>query len=116
MATVEQVAFPFYGESDTDELDVIDASTRSTTVVGDATPPNKTPRKMKLDTLIIPAPKGKRLRTHSLSEKDNPLAGNRKKQKMENRKAVRTFLPAPRPHLTDMSLILFSARIGSSPS
>lgn len=96
MSTVEQVAFPFEGESDIDELDVIGASTRSTTVVGDATPPDNTPRKLKPDTLIIPARKAKRSRTPSLSERDDPHGGTQKKQKMENKKAVSAFVPNPR--------------------
>ena len=94
-STVEKVAFPFDGVSDIDELDVIGASspTRSTTVVGDATPPDHTSRKVKLDALIIPAPKSKRSRTPSLSEKDGPLAGTQKKQKMDDKKSVSPFLP-----------------------
>lgn len=88
---VEQVAFPFDGESDIDELDVIGASspTRSTTVVGDATPPDRrAPGKLKLDTIIIPARKGKRSRTPSLSGKPDSRVGTQKKQKMEDKKAV----------------------------
>lgn len=94
MATVEQVGFPFDNESDIDELDVIGASssTRSTTVVGDATPPDHTPSKLKLDTLIIPACKSKRSRAPSLTEKGGPHAGIQKKQKMEDKKAVSAFL------------------------
>ena len=94
-STVDKVAFPFDGESDIDELDVIGASspTRSTTLVGDATPPDHTARKVKLDALIVPARNTKRSRTSSLSEKEDPLAGTRKKQKMENKKAVSSFPP-----------------------
>jgi SWI/SNF-related matrix-associated actin-dependent regulator of chromatin subfamily A member 5 len=94
-STGEKVAFPFDGESDIDELDVIGpfSPTRSTTVVGDATPPDHTARQVKLDTLIIPARKSKRSRTPSLVEKDDPHAGIQKKQKMENKKAVSPFLP-----------------------
>ena len=87
MATVSSmlghVAFPFDGESEIDELDVIGASssTRSTTVVGDATPPSTS----KLDTVVIPARNGKRL----LSEREG---GIQKKQKLEDKKAVSPHL------------------------
>ncbi|KAF8554251.1 hypothetical protein OG21DRAFT_1497134 [Imleria badia] len=83
-------AFPFDGESDIDELDVIRAlsSTRSTTVVGDATPPHD----LKLDTIVIPARNGKR----SLPEKDDPHTGVQKKQKLEDKKALTIVINAKR--------------------
>lgn len=85
MNTVEDVALPFEGESDIDELDVIGASTRSTTIAGDATPPDKT--ELKPITLVIPPRKGKRSRTPSVSRKDALLAVQ-KKQKVGHKKAV----------------------------
>lgn len=89
-STIEHVVFPFDGESDIDELDVIgtSSSTRSTTVVGDATPPDHTPRTRKFETLIIPARKDKRSRMPSFSENDEPHARIQKKQKMDGKKAV----------------------------
>ncbi|KAF8126339.1 P-loop containing nucleoside triphosphate hydrolase protein [Boletus edulis] len=97
-STVEDVAFPFEGESDIDELDVIGASssTRSTTVVGDVTPPGHASAKLKLNTLIIPARKGKRSRSRSLSDKDGPQADTQKKQKVEDKKALTIVINAKR--------------------
>lgn len=97
---LEQFLFPFGEDSDIDELDVIGASsssTRSATVVGDATPP--TSHKLKFDTLVIPASKGKRSRT--LSEQDGPHAWIRKKQKMGDKKAVSLFLSNLRLYADD---------------
>ncbi|KAN0080357.1 P-loop containing nucleoside triphosphate hydrolase protein [Tylopilus felleus] len=98
VSTVEDVAFPFDGELDIDELDVIGASnsTRSTTVLGDATPPGYTPPTFKLDTLVIPARKTKRSRTPSLSEKEGPLMITLKKQKIEDKKALTIVINAKR--------------------
>ena len=118
VSTVEDVAFPFDGELDIDELDVIGASnsTRSTTVLGDATPPGYTPPTFKLDTLVIPARKTKRSRTPSLSEKEGPLMVTLKKQKIEDKKAVSPNLgrfPCDVAQLTcPMSHVSISRRAG----
>lgn len=92
VSTVAQVALPFEDGSDIDELDVIGVSTRSTTVVGDATPPDDATRKLKPDTLIIPARRSKRTRVPSLTERNDPHAGTQKKQKMETKKGVSASL------------------------
>ncbi|KAG9310832.1 P-loop containing nucleoside triphosphate hydrolase protein [Chiua virens] len=90
----------FDSEFGTDELDVIGASslTRSTTVVGDATPPDHTPHKLKLDTIIIPPRNAKRARTLSISENDAPVE-TQKKQKMQNKKALTIVINAKRATL-----------------
>jgi SWI/SNF-related matrix-associated actin-dependent regulator of chromatin subfamily A member 5 len=75
---------------DADELDVIGASssTRSTTVIGDATPPHQVKQQIISEEISerISAT-GKRTRTTSFPG-DEGVTAVQKKQKMENKKVV----------------------------